>query len=72
MSDLPTLDGAKKAVETTAKTLVPWLPDPFECPECRVYCDAERTYDPQRAAFYPMGQAPCWLCPECGSEYVRE
>jgi hypothetical protein len=72
MSDLPTLDGAKQAVEAKAKTLVPWLPDPYRCDSCGCYCDAERCYDAQRAAFYPMGMAPCWSCPECGSDYVRE
>lgn len=72
MSDLPTLDGATDAIERTAKQLCPWLPDPFECPECGVYTDAERCYDPQRAAFHPGGMAPCWHCPECGSNYARE
>jgi transcription elongation factor Elf1 len=72
MSELPTLDGAKDAIQAKAKTLVPWLPNPFECPECGVYTDAERCYDPQRAAFYSMGMAPCWECPECGRQFQRD
>jgi predicted RNA-binding Zn-ribbon protein involved in translation (DUF1610 family) len=70
--ELPELGTTSEQVQEKVKTLVPWLPDPFECPDCGVYTDAERTYDPQRAAFYPMGMAPCWKCPECGREFVRE
>jgi hypothetical protein len=72
MSDLPTLDGAREAVKSKARNLVPWLEAPYQCDDCGVYCMAERTYDPQRAAFHPMGMAPCWSCPECNTDYVRE
>lgn len=72
MSDLPTLDGVAEGVRQRTKELCPWLPDPFQCPECQVYTDAERTYDPQRAAFHPMGMAPSWYCGECDTHYVRE
>jgi rubredoxin len=72
MSDLPTLDGATDAIERTAKQLCPWLPDPFECPECKVYTDATRAYDPQTAAFGKGGYVQAWECPECEATFRRE
>lgn len=71
--DIPelTTETASKAKNKT-KNLIPWLPDPYICDECEVYCDAERTYDPQTAAFHPNGMAPSWVCPECGTAYRRE
>jgi len=70
--NLPELAETAESVSQQAKTLLPWLPDPYTCPSCGVYCDASRTYDPQQAAFYPNGMAPSWECPECGSEFRRD
>jgi transcription elongation factor Elf1 len=74
MSDIPFVDTAQDTVNDVkqkGKTLVPWLPDPFKCPECNRYCDSTRVYDPQRAAFHPGGLAPAWTCPECNQDFVR-
>lgn len=73
--DIPTLGDAEDvtdAVQRKTKTLVPWLDPPLECPECGSYMDAERVYDPQQAAFYPMGQAPAWVCKDCDIQLRRE
>lgn len=43
----------------------------FVCPECNVACEEARTFDPGRAAF-DGGESPCWRCPECSREFVRE
>lgn len=72
MSELPTLDKARETAKSKAKTLVPWLSDPLTCPECGKYMDATRVYDPQQAAFYPMGEAPAWTCDECDVQLRRE
>jgi len=69
--EIPELgEGATDAKESV-RNLVPWLPDPYKCPECGVYCTTSRKYDPRTAAFHPGGMAPSWKCPECGSEYRR-
>jgi transcription elongation factor Elf1 len=70
--ELPELGEQTEKVKENVKTLVPWLPEPFTCPECNRYCDSTRAYDPQRAAFYSMGMAPAWTCPECERDFVRE
>jgi len=41
------------------------------CPECGVACEEGITFDAQTAAFN-QGNTPCWICPDCGSEYYRE
>jgi len=41
------------------------------CPACQTGCEPTHTYDPDRAAF-DGGASPAWVCPDCGSEYVRE
>lgn len=75
MSKVPFVDddsNVSDAVSKATKTLVPWLPDPYTCDDCGVYCDAVRAYDPEQAAFYPNGEAPAWECPECEATYRRE
>jgi len=54
-------------VKQQSKTLVPWLPDPFECPECNIYCDATISYDPQMVEY-----TDSWVCPECSQAYYRD
>jgi len=70
--DLPELSETAESVSQQAKTLIPWLPDPMECPECAVYCNYDHGYDPARAAFFPVGQCPIWRCPNCETKYRRE
>lgn len=76
MSDTPfvpsELSEVAKQAKGTARSLLPWLPDPFECPDCGVFCEATRVYDPQQAAFHPMGMCPAWECPECEMYYRRD
>jgi uncharacterized protein with PIN domain len=41
------------------------------CEHCDVACQASTTYNPNTAAF-DGGASPCWACPECGRNYVRD
>lgn len=70
--DLPELarDTASKT-KAKSKVLIPWLPDPFECPECNVYCDATSVFDYRTAAFHDRA-TPAWECPECSKTFYRE
>lgn len=43
----------------------------FVCPDCGVACEESTTYNPDTAGF-DGGVCPCWVCPECQSEFVRE
>lgn len=77
--DLRPIQAAKDAVEAGASAAgerLPfspwWLPDPFECPECGAACVEGRAYDPERAAFHPLGQAPTWHCEACDRHFRRE
>jgi hypothetical protein len=67
---LPELGGDGE-LSNRVKGLIPWLPNPYECDSCGVYCDATRAYDPQTAAFNPSGMAKAWTCPECQATYRR-
>jgi len=67
---LPEL-GGDGSISNRAKSLLPWLPDPYECPECSRLCDADHTYSPQEAAFHPGGMVPSWYCKECDTHYRR-
>lgn len=64
--DLPDLSESAETAREGVKNLVPWLPDPEQCPECGQYMDATRAYDSQQAAFHPGGMAPAWECADCG------
>lgn len=79
MSDIPFVDPAADKAKDTAERAskrLPfnpwWLPDPFECPECGAACVEGRAYDPERAAWFPLGQAPTWHCEACDRHYRRE
>jgi hypothetical protein len=70
MDSLPDLSESAESAREGVKNLISWLPDPYECDDCNVYCDATETYNPQTAAF-DGGACPAWECPHCGREYVR-
>lgn len=65
--ELPELGDTAESVRENVKTLVPWLPKPFECPNCSRYCDAVVTYDPHMVEY-----TDAWRCPECSNEFYRE
>lgn len=73
MSNIPFVDTEADGQNLTqrARGLIPWLPDPHECPYCGVFCVTGVGYDPLQAAFHG-GQSPVWRCRECGREYRRE
>jgi len=43
----------------------------FTCDHCATACEKSHTYYRETAAFNE-GEQPCWHCPDCGREYVRE
>ena len=68
--NLPTFDDAGDAAEPVAnhgRALIPWLPDPQQCPECGALMLADVTFDP-----HFVEHTPCWSCPECGTETYRD
>lgn len=73
--EIPELSDATEGLTEAAqeaRSLIPWLPSPMVCPTCNDYCRADRKYDPQTAAFHPMGMAPTWYCESCETHYRRE
>lgn len=65
--ELPELSESVEGVKQQAKTLCPWLPDPYTCDKCSQFCDAVVTYD-----YHMYEYTDAWRCPECGNEYYRE
>ena len=66
--ELPELN--KESVEETVgqgKRLIPWLPDPHECPDCSVYCDATHGYVEEQACYMDT-----WTCPSCSKRFYRD
>lgn len=56
-----------ESVKNRGRELLPWMPDPFVCDDCRVYCEATRVYDPQL-----VDAVDAWECPDCGSRFYRD
>lgn len=74
---LPDLTDATDSVRTVSQKAVstlPWLSDPFTCPECNVPCEESAAYDPIEGAFYEWigGERPTYQCPRCETHYRRE
>lgn len=67
--DLPSLSADTDSlsdVSNSVKGLLPWLPDPYRCDDCGVFCEASASYDYQMYEY-----TPSWECPECNSKYRR-
>jgi RNase P subunit RPR2 len=67
MDGLPTFSDATDAatdvadaVRDHARTLLPWLPDPPECPQCGALMYADVTFDPKM-----VEHVNCWTCRNC-------
>jgi hypothetical protein len=58
-------------VESVTSTFLGVEREAFVCPDCDEPCQESFTYNPRTAAF-DGGRSPCWACPSCGSNYVRE
>jgi transcription elongation factor Elf1 len=43
------------------------LPEPFECPDCGVECEAVVTFDPRM-----QEHVDAWWCPTCEAKFYRE
>lgn len=71
MTDLPTFadatDAAEQAVRSHGRTLIPWLPDPPQCPECAALTYADVTFDPREAY-----HVTTWYCAECDTHRPRD
>lgn len=70
MVDLPSfedVDDVGDAVQQRGRTLIPWLPDPQNCPECGSLMYAGETFDPRM-----VETVACWTCRECGTETYRD
>lgn len=67
MVEIPELGDVQDTVEETGRNLIPWLPDPFTCPECNVYCYTSMTWDPHMVEY-----TESWECRECGQHYRRD
>lgn len=68
--DLPTFSEATDAASDAAqeaRTLIPWLPDPPQCPGCGTLQSASETFDPDQALYVTS-----WYCPECDQHRYRE
>lgn len=82
MPDLPTFGDAKNdatdAVKRHGRTLIPWLPDPMDCPECGALMYASETFDSRQAAYVASWECRAGGCdagdryrdPEYGEEFV--
>ncbi len=47
--------------------LIPWLPDPPNCPECQVLMKADTVYDPREVRY-----VHAWTCPACDTSIHRD
>jgi len=43
----------------------------FKCNHCDTPCEKDVTYYRETAAFND-GKQPCWTCPNCDSQFIRE
>jgi len=64
MADLPTFAEASEAasdavdaVRDHSRTLIPWVPDPPNCPECGALMYADVTWDPRMVEYVNS-----WAC----------
>lgn len=65
--DLPEFaKDASEAVETEARNLIPWLPDPETCSDCNSLMYAEVVYDPTMCEY-----TDAWVCRNCGKQVYR-
>jgi hypothetical protein len=61
--DLPTFNDATDATDAVrghGRALIPWLPDPPNCPECDAMLYADVTFDPTMAEYVNS-----WTCRAC-------
>lgn len=65
----PTPEGADGPEHGQAErgALVPWLPDPEQCPECDTLMQADVVYDPREAR-----HVHAWTCPSCDTSIPRD
>ena len=72
--DVPTFDDARDTVSDASdtvrdagRTLIPWLSDPPQCPDCGTLQKASVTYDPRQAH-----RVTSWYCGACDVHRRRD
>jgi transcription elongation factor Elf1 len=65
--EIPELGEATDDIAQQGRNLLPWLPDPLECPKCGAYCYTSTTWDPHMVEY-----TESWLCKSCNQHYYRD
>ena len=65
------IDNDGGSITSTIRSLLGIEQEQHVCSKCDTPCSKSTTYDYRTAAFN-HGTQPCWECPECGAEYIRE